>query len=175
MTIMSPPTDESGDPLSRVQLNAARVSIGLAGLRLARWHRGGAEDKPGDVYVAAGHDAVGHIDEALKALHAVRAALISELRKDQDERAVRVDAMLADIKERRQADAAVTTVPRAQKTQTKYAMLAPDAEETYAEMLATVAAQDAGRVSVDGAVVAGLLGAAVLIALGMFGLLPMPH
>jgi len=43
----------------------------------------------------AGHAAVETIDGMLTALHKARAALVSEIRRDQDKTAARVDATLA--------------------------------------------------------------------------------
>jgi hypothetical protein len=46
--------------------------------------------------IEAGHEAVRDIDRLIARLHQVRAQLVSELRQDEDIRAARVDAMLAD-------------------------------------------------------------------------------
>lgn len=46
--------------------------------------------------ITAGHEAVKDIDQLIARLHQVRAQLVSELRQDEDIRAARVDAMLAE-------------------------------------------------------------------------------
>ena len=46
--------------------------------------------------IKAGHEAVSDIDKLIAQLHQVRAQLVSELRQDEDIRAKRVDAMLAE-------------------------------------------------------------------------------
>lgn len=46
--------------------------------------------------IKAGHEAVKDIDQLIARLHQVRAQLVSELRQDEDIRAARVDAMLAE-------------------------------------------------------------------------------
>ena len=46
--------------------------------------------------IEAGHEAIKDIDQLIARLHQVRAQLVSELRQDEDIRAARVDAMLAD-------------------------------------------------------------------------------
>ena len=45
--------------------------------------------------IEAGHKAVKDIDELIARLHQLRARLVAELRRDEDIRAARVDAMLA--------------------------------------------------------------------------------
>jgi hypothetical protein len=46
--------------------------------------------------IEAGHEAVKDVDQLIARLHQVRAQLVSELRQDEDIRAARVDAMLAE-------------------------------------------------------------------------------
>ncbi|HEY1000334.1 MAG TPA: hypothetical protein VGD83_11895 [Streptosporangiaceae bacterium] len=46
--------------------------------------------------IEAGHEAIRDIDQLIARLHQVRAQLVSELRQDEDIRAARVDAMLAE-------------------------------------------------------------------------------
>ena len=46
--------------------------------------------------IEAGHEAIKDIDQLIARLHQVRAQLVSELRQDEDVRAARVDAMLAE-------------------------------------------------------------------------------
>ena len=45
--------------------------------------------------IKGGHDAIRDIDELTRQLHELRRQLVSELRQDEDIRAVRVDTMLA--------------------------------------------------------------------------------
>ena len=51
--------------------------------------------------IKAGHGAVEVIDEIVRELHRLRARLVAELRTDEDVRARRVDAMLAEARARR--------------------------------------------------------------------------
>jgi hypothetical protein len=52
--------------------------------------------------IKGGHDAIGDIDQMIRQLHALREQLVGELRQDEDIRAARVDAMLAERRERHQ-------------------------------------------------------------------------
>jgi hypothetical protein len=63
--------------------------------------------------IKGGHAAIEVIDEIVRDLYQVREQLISELRTDEDIRAVRVDAMLAEHRARREAAAAPTGVTAA--------------------------------------------------------------
>lgn len=82
---------------------------GLICFRVAAWHDFGYENPPAPgcatipplgersaSAIEAGHQAVGDIDQLIARLHQVRARLVSELRQDEDIRAARVDAMLAE-------------------------------------------------------------------------------
>lgn len=51
--------------------------------------------------IKAGHGAIEVIDEIVRDLYRLREQLVSELRTDEDVRAVRVDAMLAEARTRR--------------------------------------------------------------------------
>ena len=51
--------------------------------------------------IKAGHEAAEAIDKLIRDLHSLRGQLVSELRADEDARAVRVDAMLAEARARR--------------------------------------------------------------------------
>ena len=53
--------------------------------------------------VKAGHGAIEAIDEIVRDLYRLREQLVGELRTDEDIRAVRVDAMLAEARARREA------------------------------------------------------------------------
>jgi hypothetical protein len=53
-------------------------------------------------YVEDGHEAIYFIDELLRELHRVRGALVDEIRVDEDERAVRVDRLLAQCRAERE-------------------------------------------------------------------------
>ena len=74
-------------------LTIAAIKVSVARSDYRQW----ADRANGDgrTYVGAGHDAVQRIDDALTALHEARRALARELRADEDERAARIDAMLA--------------------------------------------------------------------------------
>jgi len=65
---------------------------------------------PERTYVSAGHEAVKAIDDAVRALNVLRDELIGEIRSDEDERIVRVDAMLAEGRAAREAQAAEVTL-----------------------------------------------------------------
>jgi beta-galactosidase GanA len=54
----------------------------------------------GHSYIAHGHEAIRLIDAATQQLHRVRAALVGEIRADEDERAARADRMLTDCRTR---------------------------------------------------------------------------
>jgi hypothetical protein len=89
--------------------------VGLIGVRVGAWnHFGYADPQDGQAAIPplgersaeairAGHGAVENIDEILRELHALRGQLIGEMRADDDARAVRVDAMLAESRARREA------------------------------------------------------------------------
>jgi len=79
------------------------------------WHDFGYEDPPAPncksipplgersaKAIKGGHDAVAEIDKLLQQLYALREQLIGEIRADEDARNIRVDAMLAEAKARRQ-------------------------------------------------------------------------
>jgi hypothetical protein len=51
--------------------------------------------------IEAGHEAIKDIDQLVARLHQVRALLVGELRRDQDIRAARVDALLAQARQQR--------------------------------------------------------------------------
>jgi hypothetical protein len=81
---------------------------GLINIRVGEWHDFGYENPPspeckaipplGERTAAAitgGHEAIEAIDELLRQLYALRAQLVSELRRDEDIRAERIDRMLA--------------------------------------------------------------------------------
>lgn len=76
--------------------------------RIGAWEDYGYADPPGPECkpvpplgsrsaeaIRNGHQAVRDIDEMIRQLHALRGQLVSELRQDDDIRAVRVDAILA--------------------------------------------------------------------------------
>ncbi len=54
--------------------------------------------------IKGGYDAIKDINELIRQLHALRGQLVSELRQDEDIRATEVDAMLADLKARREGE-----------------------------------------------------------------------
>jgi hypothetical protein len=89
--------------------------VGLLAVRVGVWnHFGYAAPQDGQAgipplggrgadAIKAGHGAVEVIDEIIRDLHALRGQLVGELRADDDARAVRVDAMLAESRARREA------------------------------------------------------------------------
>lgn len=83
---------------SRIALNKARDALGKASAAMRVWHLGVSGTLPVTTnYVISGNEAIQSIDLAIAELHAARAALIAEYRRDDDQRAARVDAMLADM------------------------------------------------------------------------------
>jgi hypothetical protein len=54
--------------------------------------------------IKGGHEAIKDIDELTRQLYALRSQLVGELRQDEDVRAARVDAMLAERRRQRSAD-----------------------------------------------------------------------
>lgn len=71
-------------------LAAAAIKLEAARRDNTLWAaKSGSGTRP---YVAIGHDTVKHIDAAIAELRRARAALVNELRADEDERAARVDA-----------------------------------------------------------------------------------
>lgn len=81
-------------PRSAEKLDLARTSLSLAKLAAGSWHRGPSNEEENRNYVRAGHDAVARIDETLRALYDARGALVTELHRDEDLSALRVDALL---------------------------------------------------------------------------------
>lgn len=93
---------------------------GLITFRVGAWHDFGYETPPAPECkpipplgersagaIKAGHEAIEAIDELARQLYALRDQLIIELRQDEDLRAARVDALLADLRaERDEATAA---------------------------------------------------------------------
>jgi hypothetical protein len=65
-------------------LKAAQVALGKAAGYVRAWHA--RQTTPERTYVAAGHDAIAAIDQAIRALHEVREVLVGEIRRDEDER-----------------------------------------------------------------------------------------
>jgi hypothetical protein len=91
-------------------------AAGLLNLRIAEWHDFGYADPPAPhcktipplgersaEAIKAGHGAIEVIDEIVRELHSLRDRLITELRTDEDIRAVRDDAMLAEARARQEA------------------------------------------------------------------------
>jgi hypothetical protein len=85
------------------------VLAGLINFRVGAWQDFGYAEPPTPACatipplgersakaIEAGHEMVKDIDQLIARLHQVRAQLVSELRQDQDIRAARVDAMLAE-------------------------------------------------------------------------------
>jgi hypothetical protein len=100
-------------------MNAPDLSHGLVEMaelinfRVGAWHDFGYETPPAPDCkpipplgersadaIKAGHAAIRDIDDLCRQLYALRAQLITELRRDEDERARRVDQMLAESRAR---------------------------------------------------------------------------
>lgn len=104
-TIVRTP-QELKPPRTHAALYRARTALRQATLMFGVWWQGPRGDYPGRNYVQAGHDAVARIDEAIAALHEARSVLVTALRRDEDLRGLRVDAITAA---RRTPD--ITTTP----------------------------------------------------------------
>lgn len=89
---------------------------GLINLHIAAWHDFGYENPPtpdcatipplgerSANAIKAGHEAIEAIDQLNRQLYALREQLVGELRQDEDLRAERVDAMLAERWQERQS------------------------------------------------------------------------
>lgn len=103
-------------------------AAGLLNFRIGEWHDFGYANPPTPTCktipppgersaeaIKGGHAATEVIDEIVRDLYQVREQLIIELRTDEDIRAVRVDAMLAEHRAPREAEATptgVTAAPR---------------------------------------------------------------
>jgi hypothetical protein len=84
--------DSPGPDAYDADLSAAREAVDDLGVGLAVWSYRREPDPPAR---RAASDAIGAIDAALAALHRIRARLITETRRADDEAAVRVDELLA--------------------------------------------------------------------------------
>jgi hypothetical protein len=87
---------------ARNPLDVVREQLSATWADVAEWRAGQTDVATGRTYVAAGHRAVRGIDAMLRELHRVRGNLVDELRRDEDERAVRADLLLAQIKAERE-------------------------------------------------------------------------
>lgn len=94
-------------------------AAGLLNFRIGSWHDFGYANPPAPSCktipplgersaetIKAGHGAIEVIDEIVRDLHGLREQLVGELRSDEDIRAVRVDAMLAEARAKREAEQA---------------------------------------------------------------------
>ena len=97
----------SGTPLNDAAAGLEELA-GLINFRVGAWQDFGYAEPPtpdcatipplgerSAKAIEAGHEAIKDIDQLIAQLHQVRAQLVSELRQDEDIRAVRVDALLA--------------------------------------------------------------------------------
>ena len=82
----------------RLRLDQARAHLAATCDALNGWYARCAGE--GHSYVADGYEAIRLIDAATQQLHRVRAALVRQIRADEDERAARVDRMLAGCRTR---------------------------------------------------------------------------
>ncbi|MEU0560932.1 hypothetical protein [Dactylosporangium sp. NPDC006015] len=81
----------------KATVGPATAALTAGAEHLAVWH---GPDTSG-ARVRAGHDALTAIDSALRALYDARAALVAEIRRDDVERAARVDELLAQVRAER--------------------------------------------------------------------------
>jgi hypothetical protein len=77
----------------------AHDHLATAEAALAGWYT--RLTTPTYCYVADAHVAIASIDELTRELYRIRAALISEIRADEDDRAERIDRLLAELRTRR--------------------------------------------------------------------------
>ena len=78
----------------RLRLDEAREHLAAAAEAIDGWSAHQTTERHS--YVGDGHEAIRLIDAATRELYQVRADLVHEIRADDDERAVRVDRMLAE-------------------------------------------------------------------------------
>jgi hypothetical protein len=83
----------------RLRLDEARADLAAATDALAGWYA--RQTAPGHSYVSDGHETIRLIDTVVRELDRVRAALVGEIRAAEDERAARVDRMIAESQARR--------------------------------------------------------------------------
>ena len=93
----------------RLRLDEASANLVAATAALDGWYA--RETSERHSYVGAGHEVIRLIDTATRELYRVRAALVREICADDEERAVRVDRMIAEFKARRQGDRASDPAP----------------------------------------------------------------
>src|SRR5262249_55843630 len=86
----------------RLRLDEAWVHLAAAVDALDGWYA--RQTIEGHSYVGDGHDTIRLIYAATRELYRVRAALIGEIRVDEDERAARIDRMIAELRARRACD-----------------------------------------------------------------------
>ena len=82
---------------------ALRAQLGVLSQALDAWSEREVAAGATASQTRAGHQAVAAIDDMINVLYKVRARLVPELRAGADERARRVDAMLAEARARREA------------------------------------------------------------------------
>jgi hypothetical protein len=103
-----------------LSLNGAQSYLTTAADALDGWYA--RQNTPTHNYVAEGHEAIHFIDQLLRELYRVRAALVGEIRTDEDERAERIDRLIARCRADREARATENHMP---DTQTAKASPAP--------------------------------------------------
>jgi hypothetical protein len=106
------------DPAARTTAEWPGIEegAGLLNFRIAAWRDFGYTTpptldcktipplgEPSAEAIKAGHGAIEVIDEIVRELYQVQDQLVGELRSEEDIRAVRVDAMLAETRARREA------------------------------------------------------------------------
>jgi hypothetical protein len=87
----------------RARLDDAQAHLAAAAEAIDGWSARQTSERHS--YVGDGHEAIRLIDAATRELYRLRADLAHEIRTDDDERAVRVDRMLAELKARRAVEA----------------------------------------------------------------------
>jgi hypothetical protein len=91
----SNPTVSAASVTTVPALDGARFLLAAAAEALDGWVA--RRINPGHNYVRDGREAVPLLDAATRDLSRVRAVLVGQLRADEDERAARVDHLLADL------------------------------------------------------------------------------
>jgi hypothetical protein len=81
---------------TRIDLDTAAEHVSAAVSAIERWNRHPGDDTDPAGYIRGGNAAVTAIDEAIRALSAVRGELTGQLHQDENDRARRVDAFLAE-------------------------------------------------------------------------------
>jgi hypothetical protein len=107
ITVDTPTQSASTAPVvictpERLRVDEAQAHLAATCDALNGWYA--RRSGEGRSYVADGHEAIRLIDAATRELHRVHAALVGQIRADEDERGAWVDRMLAECRARQGGD-----------------------------------------------------------------------